>query len=179
MKTVSRFVAIMCILGLTVSAMAEEKVVWSAKDKVGKTQTWKTKATAEVAEDVLKINLTETEWSGIGLNWEGYWPEDAGVKAADYKFLIVELKADGSPDNVQIALKDNKHKPSGSVEIKKYCKDNKLPAEFTAVKIPIADLLTEKSEFVSGVAWELMVHMWSQDAKNVNVSIRKISFSKE
>ncbi|HCE42330.1 MAG TPA: hypothetical protein DET40_02130 [Lentisphaeria bacterium] len=179
MKTVSRFMAIMCILGFSIAAMAEEKVVWSAKDSIGKTQTWKTKAMADVANDALNIKLSDTEWSGVGLNWEGYWPEDAGVKASDYKFLVIELKADGNSDTLQVALKDNKHKPSGSVEVKKYCPDNKLPADFKTIKIPIADLLTDKSEFVSGVAWELMVHMWTQDAKNVNVSIRKIAFSKE
>ncbi len=179
MKFALKLMAVMCIVGFAVSVIAEDKVVWSPKDNVGKTQTWKTKATADVADGALKVTLSETEWSGVGLNWEGYWPEDAGVKASDYKFLVLELKASGSPDNLQIALKDNKHKPSASVEVKKYCKDNTLPADYATIKIPIADLLTDKSEFVSGVAWEIMVHMWSQDAKNMTVNIRKISFSKE
>ncbi len=179
MKTALKLVMAVSILAIAVSAMAEEKVVWNAKDKIGKNQMWKTKATAEVADDVLKISLTESEWSGVGLNWEGYWPEDAGIKVSDYKFLVLELKAEGNPDNLQIALKDNKHKPSGSVEVKKYCPDNKLPSDFKTIKIPIADLLTDKSEFISGIAWELMVHMWSQDPKKMDVSIRKIAFSNE
>ena len=179
MKTVSKLLAILCILGFAFSALAEEKVVWCPKDSVGKTQIWKTKATTTVENNVLTIKLADAEWSGIGLNWEGYWPEDAGVKAADYKFLEIDLKVEGNNDSVQIALKDNKNKPSGSVALKKYCPDGKLPADFTTVKIPVSDFLTEKSEFVTGVAWEVMVHMWTQDAKDVTVSIRKVAFSKD
>ncbi len=179
MKTASRLLALLCLFGFAFSALAEEKVVWCPKDGIGKSQMWKTKATADVADNVLKIKLTDAEWSGVGLNWEGYWPEDAGVKAADYKFFEIELKVEGNADNLQLAIKDNKHKPSTNVTVKKYCPDGKLPADFVTIKIPVSDLMAEKCEFVSGIAWEVMLHMWTQDAKDVTISVRKVAFSKD
>lgn len=179
MKLVTKILAVACLLGFAAAASAEEKVVWSPKDSIGKSQTWKTKATADVADGVLKIKFTDSEWSGIGLNWEGYWPEDAGVKAADYQYLVVELKCDSGSANIQLSLKDNKHKPSASVDLKKYCPDNTLPVDFQAIKIPISDLTGDKCTFVTGVVWEVMLGIWTQEAKNVDMSIRKVSFTKD
>lgn len=180
MKTWSSIVAMLCVLGLAIAAMAEEKVVWSPKDGIGKSQTWQQKATAEEADGLLVVHLKEAEWSGAGLNFEGYWPEGAGVKAADYAFLVIEFKAEGvDADALQLTLKDNKHKPSGNVSLKTYCPGGVLPTEMTAVKIPVADFLTDKSQFETGVVWEIMVHAWTQGAKDVKVTLGKLAFTNE
>lgn len=175
-----KMILMLGIFGLAMIAQAEEKVVWCPKDGIGKNQTWKTKAEAEVVENELRIKLNGTEWSGVGINWEGYWPADAGVKVSDYKYLLVTLKVSGKGSGaLQLALKDNKHKVSDNASVKKYCEEGKQPVEFTTLKIPIADFLGEKSKFESGVAWELMIHIWTEGEKDIKVSINKIAFSKD
>jgi len=180
MKTLSGIAAAACVLGLAIAARAEEKVVWSPKDGIGKSQTWQQKATAEVADNLLVVNLKEAEWSGVGLNFEGYWPEGAGVKAADYTHVVVEFKAEGAgADALQLALKDNKHKPSGNVSLKTYCPGGAVPAEMTTVRIPVADFLTDKSQFETGVVWEVMIHAWTQGDKDIKATFGKLSFASE
>ena len=178
MKHLARMTVVTLAL-LSMAAAAADTVVWCPKDGIGKSVTWKTQATTTLTNDVLQIQYTGAQWSGAGVNWAGYWPADAGLKASDYKYLVLEVKVEGAADALQIALKDNKHKPSGNVALKKYCPDGKLPADFATVKIPIADLVAAKSEFVTGVVWELMVHEWTQGDKDVKVTLRKIAFGND
>src|SRR3989339_792217 len=104
---------LVCVLGICMGAFAEEKVVWSQKDSIGKTKTWNKSASAEVIDNALVMKFTGDQWSGAGLNWEGYWPEDAGIKIADYKTLVIGIKAAGdAKESLTLTLKDNKHKPS-------------------------------------------------------------------
>jgi len=168
-------------LGLAITGVADEKIVWSPKDNIGKTTTWKNndKASANAGDGFYEIVLSGSEWSGMGLNWEGYWPADAGEKAADYRNLILELKISGANANdLQVALKDNKSKDSVSVFLKKYFPNGTITNEKIVIKIPMSDLLTEKSKFETGIVWEIMFHSWTQDSKEVKIEVYKIAFEK-
>ena len=169
---------LLCVLGLTLNTLAEEKVVWCPKDSIGKNKTWVKGATAEVKDNALVIKFTGAEWAGVGLNWQGYWPKDSGVKIADYTNLVISLKVSGKADSLSLTLKDNKHKVSGNVYVKKYCMGEQLPIAFTSISIPIKDFLTEKSKLESSVIWEIMFGTWSKEEKDVTVTVDKIGFSK-
>ena len=160
-------------------AKSEEKVAWNPANGIGKSNTWVTKAKAELADNLMKINFSEDGWSGVGLNFEGYWPEDAGIKASDYGFLVIEMSAVGEGiKNIDLTIKDNKGKESGRVRLVKYAEGGVISGEITTYKIPISDFLTDKSKLESGVIWEIMIGVWTQDAKDVDVVVRKISFVK-
>lgn len=183
MKNKKNLIGLIVGLFFSVAAFgadAEEKVVWCPQSGIGKTETWNIKANAELVDNLLRINLKEDEWSGIGLNFEGFWPEDAGVKAENYKFLLIELKAVGDgKNNLEIGLRDNKNKESARLKLVNYSETNMIPEEITKFKIPISDFLSNESKLETGVIWEIIIGAWFDAAKDINVYLSKIAFINE
>ncbi|MBN2710986.1 MAG: hypothetical protein JXR97_00930 [Planctomycetes bacterium] len=168
------FVAV-AILFVATSGLAGDKVVWDG-EKVGKNKNWANGGTIEIADGEAKINLTEAEWCGAGVNWEGYWPEDAGVDLDKYKYVHIWLKVKGRGD-VQLMFEDNKHTKSAAVNITEFTKKNKLPEKMTKVVIPTEKLKGEGSKLASGVVWEFIICAWSKDKKDITVTVDKLAFS--
>jgi hypothetical protein len=177
MKHVLKMAAVVGLMVSALAASAEETVVWNGEG-TGQNKFWKSGATAVVENGALTIDLNGKNWRGVGLNWEGWNPNGAGIQLTDYKYMLVELKTTGNVYGLRMQLIDKQKKKSGQVDLRRFAPGGKLPAEFATLKIPTSAFLA-KAKFDSGVVWEVVTHLWTQDQKAATATLNKIAFSNE
>ena len=131
----------------------------------------------------LKIHFEGPDWAGMGWNWFGWWPENAGTDISGYKNLKFWLKIESkapelAPDlsALSVALRcSNGKKDSEAVPLKAFALDA-LDGQWHEVKIPLSEFTKGKgAAFDLRTAWEFNVNHWSGDPKHFEVIIDDIS----
>jgi hypothetical protein len=163
---------------------------WATCNKKGECQ-----ATLEPLLDAgkegtgLKFHGEGPDWIGMGWNWYGWYPEDAGTDVSEHEkvsfWIKVEAKSKAEapdPNSVEMWLScscpDNKDDEKGSnhVKIKDFNKDFD-DGSWHEVVIPLKNLSEGKSsKFDKKSVWELDIGTYSSEPRNFNIYIDKIAF---
>lgn len=132
----------------------------------------------------LKFHGEGPGWIGMGWNWFGWWPQNAGTDISAYKTLTFRMRveaknADEAPDpgslNVSIKCSSNPEKgQSNAVSLVKYTKENLIDGQWHAIELPVADM--KKAEFDQKTAWEFVFSTWSPTPRNFTVYLDDIRF---
>ena len=153
------------------------------------------KATAAVARKrgrekstALKFHSEGTGWGGMGWNWFGWWPKDAGVDISPYDNLTFWLKVvvkspdlAPEPDAFVVGLRCSAgEKNSASVQLTK-AKRNFLDGEWHKIVMPLKEFYRGKEgkEFDPHSAWELNFSAWSPSHRDYDAYIDEIAVEKD
>lgn len=177
--------------GPVVVVIAKRLVVWDGED-AAKGKAWANPEGAvtlapqgevvHAGKGALRLNVKGKGWAGAGWNWRAWWPKDAGDDLAGFTNLTFWVKVgEGTPKGtslkVALGCSGEGAKPTGQVEVAKYC-----PAfadgEWHEVVVPLADLYAAAKEqgFNPKKAWQIDFAIWRQDESTVDVYVDDIAF---
>jgi hypothetical protein len=138
----------------------------------------------------LKFKAEGSDWIGMGWNWHGWWPENAGSDISGHKELsfrikVVAANAKEAPDpnsvNVTLACsangsKDDTKKDADEAKVADFT-TNLLDGEWHEVVVPLATFFSDKGkDFDKKSAWEFRIGTWSQDPRKFEILIDDITF---
>lgn len=138
----------------------------------------------------LKFKAEGPDWIGMGWNWHGWWPENAGSDISAYKELSFRIKviaenAKEAPDPNSVGVtigcsangtKDETKKDADDAKVADFT-TNLIDGEWHDVVIPLATFFTDKGkDFDKKSAWEFRVSTWSQDPRKFEILIDDITF---
>jgi hypothetical protein len=136
----------------------------------------------------LKFHSEGAGWGGMGWNWFGWWPENAGVDIAPYDnltfWLRVETKSPEDapdPDAFVVALRCSAgNKNSGTVQLTK-AKRNFVDGKWHKIVIPLKEFYRGKEgkQFDPHSAWELNFSAWSASHRDYDAYIDEIAVERE
>ncbi len=138
----------------------------------------------------LKFKADGPDWIGMGWNWYGWWPENAGSDISAYKELsfrvkVVAANAKEAPDPGSIGVtigcsangtKDDSKKDADDAKIADFT-TNLTDGQWHEIVIPLATFFADKGkDFDKKSAWELRVSTWSQDPRKFEIVLDDIAF---
>ena len=142
------------------------------------------KATATVQDKVvrtpgkktLEFHVEGKDWMGIGWNWFGWWPEDAGTDISGCKNLTfwAKFSGDKKPAKLTASLVSNNKKASQPADLLQYC-PGLMDGKWHEVVIPIKEL-DSKNELDRAKIWEIMFGTWTEEEVNFSLFIDEIGF---
>ncbi|MGC4091420.1 MAG: hypothetical protein QM756_26780 [Polyangiaceae bacterium] len=134
----------------------------------------------------LKFHGEGPGWIGMGWNWKGWYPPNAGTDISGFRVLAFRIRieaknAEEAPDpgslGVSIKCSSNAEKgQSNTASLVKYTKEPLIDGQWHGVELPIADM--KKAEFDQKTAWEFVMSTWSPTARNFNMYLDDIRFLK-
>ena len=174
-------------------------VIWDG-DKIGAGQGWADcdkkpgcKATVAKVSGAgvnggagIKFHGEGPGWLGMGWNWFGWYPENAGTDISPYANLTFQVRVENkSPDtaldpaSVTALLGCSKGKKgSADAAVQKYAADF-ADGQWHKVAIPIADLMSGAgAAFYPATAWEFRVSAWSAAQRDFTIYIDEIAVEK-
>lgn len=126
----------------------------------------------------LKFHGEGAGWVGFGWNLFGWWPADAGVDIAPFKFLrlafrIVVSNPEHAPNlgslNLHLVCSSKKDKcASAVVNLGKLSEENLLDGKWHQVAVPVAQL-TSNQDFDPKTVWEIDIDSWSETHKKFDL----------
>lgn len=187
--------------GGSAQAPAERLVVWNGEEKAtGKgwascNKKGECQATLEPTPDVgqpgsaLKFHAEGPDWIGMGWNWYGWHPDDAGDDISAYESLVFSIKVESKspsqapdPKTVEVWLscscKANQDDEKGTnhVKLAEYAKDFD-DGQWHEVVIPLNDLYKDKgAKFDKSLAWEFDLGTWGAEPKHFDIYVDNIGF---
>jgi hypothetical protein len=184
------------------AATGDQLMVWDGDSVGGSAQGWadcddkpgcKTKigiASGEGVDGGAAVHLQGEgkKWIGMGWNWHGWWPKDAGTDISPYdtlrfdlRVVVADPKHAPEPSGMTVALRCSAgEKNSASVTLEKSLK-NPGDGKWHAVEIPLAELYKGKEgqEFDPKSAWEMNLGTWAADSRSFDIYIDNISVTKK
>jgi hypothetical protein len=137
----------------------------------------------------LKFHGEGPDWIGMGWNWHGWYPEDAGTDVSGHEkvsfWIKVEAKTPAEapdPNSVEMWLScsctgnKNDEKGSNHVKLKDFNKDFN-DGSWQEVVVPLKDLYEAKgAKFDKRTVWEFDIGTYSSEPRNFNIYVDKIAF---
>ncbi len=183
-------------------AAGDSRLIWDGDSAGSKADGWadcdtKPGCKATVAMDSsggvdgsagLHFHASGPKWIGMGWNWFGWWPENAGIDISGYDVLRFSLRFDvpkpadaPDPSAVTVALVcSNGKQGSASVALDRYLK-NPGDGKWHEVEIPLSEFYKGKDgqKFDPKTAWELTFGTWAGSTRTFDAYIDNISVHKK
>lgn len=177
-------------------------MIWDGDTVGGKAQGWsdcddkpkcKTKLGPVAGEGVdgsmaLHFHGEGPKWIGMGWNWFGWWPKDAGIDISPYDTLTFSMRVVSpdpknapTPASMTVALRCSAgEKNSASVSLEKYLK-NPADGKWHEVSVPLAEFYKGKEGklFDPKSAWELNFGTWASNSRTFDVYLDNIAVAKK
>lgn len=169
-----------------------EFVVWSGDKPAG--QTWAKlgpKGTIGISDKAgvgqnskgLELNFDGDGWRGCGLNWKGWFPEDAHDDLTRFNTLVFQIRQTStSPQaRLMVSMVDNVKRPAGdaagnAVDIVGSGAIEKIDATWRRVAIPLESFTRQKPLQLARL-WE--IDFSNQDGGHLSFQIDQIGFAVE
>jgi hypothetical protein len=182
----------------TTTAPKGRQVLWDGEGKGATAKGWAScakkegcKATLDAASKVgrdgstgLKFHVDGPEWTGMGWNWFGWYPETAGTdisKSRSLSFFIrvQAKKGDDAPEypsfSVKLVCSGKGKKGTAEVNIGSYT-DDLSDGNWHEVVVPLAELYKGSgADFDPTTAWEFDFSTYAQKPKTFDVFIDDIA----
>lgn len=177
----------------------DKVVIWDGDEHGGSAKGWQDcdkkaegcKATMAPAPSVgrdgsvgLRFHAEGPGWIGLGWNWHGWWPEDAGTDISGYKNLVFWLRIEAAskdeapdPNSLNVSLKCSSNKEKGqskSIPTAKFVDGDVLDGQWHQVTVPIDAMMNDV--FDPKTAWEFVFGSWSGTPRKFDVIIDDIQF---
>lgn len=127
-------------------------------------------------------------WIGMGWNWFGWWPKDAGYDISPYDTLKFSLRvvlpdpnAAPPPATITVALRcSNGEKTSATVTLERFL-ENPGDGKWHEVEIPLAEFYkgNEGQAFDRKSVWELNLGTWSPHDRSFDIYVDNITILKK
>jgi hypothetical protein len=136
----------------------------------------------------IHFHASGPKWIGMGWNWFGWWPENAGIDIRPYDVLRLSVrfeveKPEFAPEPAAVTVGmvcSNGKKSSSSVSLERYLK-NPADGKWHDVEIPLSEFYKGKEgkEFDPKTAWELTFGTWAGNTRTFDAYIDNISVHKK
>lgn len=150
----------------------------------GTIKLWKTNAQWTKNDNgQLKIKLSGSKWSGIGLNWAGWQKKSPKiVKAEEYKNFVIKLKiADGATNlkALSISFEDKEKEKSKPVVIgQKYAYKLKV-GKVVQLTIPVSNFIKDAPKLKTTDLWTLIIGAYKTETPtNMEITLLEAYFTK-
>lgn len=128
------------------------------------------------------------KWIGMGWNWHGWWPKNAGTDLTPYdtftfsiRVVVDDPKQAPDPSGLSVALRcSNGEKNSANVTLEKYLK-NPGDGKWHDVEIPLQEFYRGKEgqEFDPKSAWEINLSGWQNDPRKFDIYLDNVGVAKK
>ncbi len=184
------------------AASGDEVMIWDGETAGGKAQGWadcddkpacKTKLGVASGEGVdggaaVRFHGEGSKWIGMGWNWFGWWPKDAGIDISPYdtlrfsiRVVVTDPKHAPDPAGMTVGLRCSAGpKDSASVTLEKYLK-NPGDGKWHEVEMPLAEFYKGKQgqAFDPKSAWELDLGTWAANPRTFDIYLDNIRVAKK
>jgi hypothetical protein len=177
-------------------------MIWDGDTAGGKAQGWgdcddkpacKTKLNVAAGEGVagsaaLHFHGEGKKWLGMGWNWHGWWPKNAGTDISPYdtfrfsiRVVVDDPKNVPEPAGMTVSMRCSAgEKNSASVSLDKFLK-NPGDGKWHEVEIPLNQFYKGKEgkEFDPRSAWELNLGTWASASRKFDIYLDNIAVTKK
>lgn len=125
-------------------------------------------------------------WIGMGWNWFGWWPKDAGSDISPYDTLTFSLRVvvpdpnnAPPPPMLTVALRCSAgEKTSSSVTLERYLQ-NPGDGKWHDIEIPLAEFYKGNTGFDPKSTWELNFGTWAPHERSFDIYLDNITVLKK